>query len=117
MSAPTLAVRARLRYPQSARVGVAYAVEVRLEHDLPPGQWPGAEEHPIRCFLLCDEAVFAQETVGDGVVVLRRPRGTYGPAVFRLHAVGSGRCDLRVLLVNRSGVTVGVVAAKDVKVS
>jgi hypothetical protein len=98
-------------------MGTVHGLEVYLEHDLSEDRWPcAAEDWPVRCLLICEEALFVQETVGDGVVVLRRASGTYGPAMFRLHAVGAGRSGLRLLLVDRGGRTIGAPSAATVEI-
>lgn len=111
-----ISVRPRVRYPRDARVGVTYVMTVDLDHEVPPNAWPYAEEeYPVTCFLDAG-SLFDHEPIGDRTIVVHRFGGSYGPAVFRLHARQAGSGTMRLTLADRAGLPVAVISLDGIEI-
>jgi len=98
-----------ISYPYEAESGKNYLMTIDLSYQ---GKWDSKEEeYPIYCEI-DTRPLFSYNPIGEAVVVLHRFGGTYGPAAFLLTALRKSQGDIKITLVNKYGLPIGMLTCE-----
>lgn len=114
---PTVAIKPLISYPRQAEVGKSYLMSIDVQAVMENNGWPYHEEEYVIYCILDTGDLFTHKSIGEPAIVLNRFGGSYGPASFILTASPNERIgNLRINLINSSGLLVHKVEIPDIRV-